>query len=101
MTDRPYQRFIDLYRSGLMLQGGHSGNDLVYLMVMAQEPDRAFRVADFVQMFGHSYAGAWKIMRRLELTGLVLGGKLNDRGRAALLDDPDPPDPPRRPNDLF
>ena len=88
MTGKPYQRLIDLYRRHFMLGGGHSANDLIYLMVIAQEPQRAFRVRDFVQLFGHTDKGAWNVLKRLELTGFVAGGQLTERGRAELIDPP-------------
>lgn len=86
----PYARLIKLFQQRFLLDGSHSANTLIYLCAMANEPDRRFKSADFMEMFGHTRKGAWNVIRRLEMTGLVLGGKLSEAGRAALIDPEEP-----------
>jgi len=63
--------------------------DFAVLCLMAKQPDRRFEVQQIADAVETAYTNAWNSMRRLQLAGLVLGGRLNDAGREAMGIDPD------------
>lgn len=63
--------------------------DFAILCVMAKQPERRFEVQQLADAVETAYTNAWNSMRRLQLAGLVLGGRLNEHGREAMGIDPD------------
>lgn len=81
--------YLRFYIDVVQRHGSFQGHDIAVLCVLAAEPERRFDVQEIANEMGTVYYVAWNAIKRLQLKGLVLGGRLTDSGRVAMRVDDD------------
>lgn len=78
------REFLCFYRRAMDRANSLQAHDIAVLCALAEHPGQTLGVQQIADAMGTVYYVAWNALKRLQLKGLVLGGRLTEAGLAVM-----------------